>query len=383
MTPGLLIAAIGCAPQLAVLYAEHLAETCRLFNINTPVRQAAFLAQIGHESGSFRYLEEIWGPTPAQRGYEGRKDLGNTQLGDGIRFRGRGLIQTTGRFNYCQVRDRLGRQMQDVPNFEARPEALEQPRWAALSAGDYWDRIGLNAVADTGDFVRLTRLINGGVNGLADRQARHARALAVLQPGQQPSAPIKPPSKPVQPDPTRKEPQMPLPAIAAVLLPSLISAVPVLAKLFGTGSQVAERNVKAAEIALDIAQQALGAKSAQEAVETAQANPEAAQQVRQAVEARWLEMVEAGGDGITGARKADTAAAAAGDMLKSPSFYIALGLLPLVYLFVLSLIGVLGGVEWSNDVRAGLAGSIVSAILGGIVGFYFGQVTSRNRAPAP
>lgn len=375
VTPGLLVAAMGCSAELAVRYAEHLDEACRRFQIATPARLAAFLAQIGHESGSLRWAREIWGPTPAQSRYEGRADLGNTQPGDGSRYRGRGLIQTTGRENYRRVRDRLRLLLGDVPDFEANPEALEQPRWAALSAGDYWDMRGLNALADVGDFLAITKRINGGTNGLADREARHKRAIAALSGSPAPT--------PAPAAPAPKERTMPLPAIAAALLPSLISAIPKLGKLFGSGSEVAERNVKAAELALSIAQDTLGARSAQEAVETVQASPEAAQQVRQAIESRWLELSEAGGDGISGARKADEAVRTSGDMLRSPSFWVAMALLPLVYLFVLSLIGVLGSAAWSDDVRAGLAGSIVSAILGGLVGYYFGQTTSRNRTPAP
>jgi putative chitinase len=302
--------------------------------------------------------------------------LGNTQPGDGSRYRGRGLIQITGRHNYRAARNRLFAKLGDCPDFEEQPEALEQPKWAALSAGDFWHRTGCNQLADKGDFVALTRRINGGTNGLADRQARHKRAVAALN--------TSPRRVEKAPESVHiKEPDMPLPAIAAALLPSLVSAIPKLGKLFGSGSEVAERNVKAAELALNIAQETLGARSQQEAVETIGASPEAAQQVRQAIEARWLELSEAGGDGISGARKADEAVRNAGDMLKSPSFWVAVLLLPLVYLFVLSLIGVLGDAVWGDDVRAGLAGSIVSAILGGLVGYYFGQTTSRNRTPSP
>jgi putative chitinase len=366
---------MGCTPALAVKYAAHIGEACALFDIVGNTRLAAFLAQIGHESGGLQWSRELWGPTGAQKRYEGRADLGNTQPGDGSRYRGRGLIQTTGRDNYRRVRDRLRAILPDVPDFEAAPEALEQPRWAALSAGDYWAMRGLNAIADSGDFVLLTRRINGGTNGLADRQARHKRALSALA-----DIGTKSPQADTS---TPKEAPMPLSAIAAALLPSLISAIPKLGKLFGSGSEVAERNVKAAELALNIAQETLGARSQQEAVETIQSNPEAAQEVRQAIESRWLELSEAGGDGIAGARKADAGTAASGDMLKSPSFWVGLALLPLVYLFVGSLIGLWGDASWSDDVRAGLAGSIVSAILGGLVGYYFGQTTSRNRTPAP
>ena len=90
-------------------------------------------------------------------------DLGNTIKGDGFRYRGRGLLQTTGRANYRSLSRRLG------VDFEASPELLAEYKWAALSAADYWDSRKLNALADAGDFERITRKINGGLNGQADR----------------------------------------------------------------------------------------------------------------------------------------------------------------------------------------------------------------------
>lgn len=152
-----------------------------MFDINSPAQQAAFLAQIAHESGRLVYVRELWGPTPAQQRYEGRIDLGNTQPGDGFRYRGRGLIQITGRANYRAVRDGLRRLLQlDVPDFEAAPELLEMPRWAALSAAWFWSAKGCGPLADAGEFERLTRRINGGTNGLADRVALWGGAKAAL-----------------------------------------------------------------------------------------------------------------------------------------------------------------------------------------------------------
>jgi putative chitinase len=150
------------------------------YMIDTPLRQAMFLANVGHESGRLQYTTELWGPTPAQKGYEGRKDLGNTQPGDGSRFRGHGLIQTTGRANHAAARDRLRARFPDVPDFVEHPEQLADPQWAALSACDYIDMRGLNAVADSGNFREYVRRINGGFNGMPDREALYKGARAAL-----------------------------------------------------------------------------------------------------------------------------------------------------------------------------------------------------------
>lgn len=174
----------ACGSNLprAQTWSPYLAEAMAMYAIDTPERAAAFLAQIGHESGGLRFVVELWGPTPAQARYEGRADLGNVRPGDGFRFRGRGLIQTTGRANYARVRDRLAEKLPDldVPDFESDPDELAQCRWAALSAADYWDMKGLNELADTGDFEHITRRINGGLNGQADRLAKWERAKEVL-----------------------------------------------------------------------------------------------------------------------------------------------------------------------------------------------------------
>ena len=176
----LLAAAIGCQRSRAALFAGPLDVACARYAIDTPIRLAMFLAQIGHESGSLQFVRELWGPTDAQLRYEGRADLGNTLPGDGFRFRGRGLIQTTGRANYRFVRDRLRKGGHRCPDFEQEPELLEEPQWAALSAADYWDMRRINEAADAGDFEMVTRLVNGGLNGLDDRLNRWARAKRVL-----------------------------------------------------------------------------------------------------------------------------------------------------------------------------------------------------------
>lgn len=140
------------------------------FDIITLARQASFIAQVGHESGQLRYVREI----ASGAAYEGRKDLGNTQPGDGVRFRGRGLVQITGRSNYTAAMMAL-----DIDCVE-HPELLELPVNACRSAGWFWKTHGLNELADAGDQVKVTRRINGGTNGLADRLALFEVAKRVL-----------------------------------------------------------------------------------------------------------------------------------------------------------------------------------------------------------
>ena len=162
----------------AVEYLPHLQAAIYECEINTPARIAAFLAQIAHESGQLKYWAEIWGPTLAQKRYEGRADLGNTQTGDGKRFKGRGPIQITGRSNYRKYAGLL-----DLPLID-KPELLELPMHGFRSAAAFWATNGLNAIADEDTvvaFSRITRRINGGYNGLADRRKYWARAKDALR----------------------------------------------------------------------------------------------------------------------------------------------------------------------------------------------------------
>jgi putative chitinase len=152
------------------------------FAIEAPARAAAFLAQLAHESGQFRFMEELWGPTTAQRRYEPAStlatNLGNSQAGDGRRFKGRGPIQITGRANYRRFGDLLAVDLVSEPARAALPEL------AFRIAGLYWSKKGLNELADraTDDaFREITRRINGGFNGLEDRRRFYAAACAVLE----------------------------------------------------------------------------------------------------------------------------------------------------------------------------------------------------------
>ena len=176
----ILAAAIGCQRSRAAVFVGPLDTACARYAIDRPTRMAMFLSQVGHETASLQYVREVWGPTDAQLRYEGRADLGNTETGDGFRFRGRGLIQTTGRANYRHLRDRLRKGGYRCPDFEQEPERLEEPQWAALSACDYWDMRRCNEAADAGNFELVTRLVNGGTNGIEDRINRWERAKRVL-----------------------------------------------------------------------------------------------------------------------------------------------------------------------------------------------------------
>lgn len=158
----------------AVKFHKGINETCEKYDINNKKRICAFLAQVAHESGGFYYVKEIWGPTNAQKRYEGRSDLGNYQAGDGKRYMGHGLIQITGRHNHKKVGEALGQ------DFEANPELLMEDPWAVLSAGWYWNSRRLNKYADAGKFKTITKKINGGLNGYADRLEWHEKIWKIL-----------------------------------------------------------------------------------------------------------------------------------------------------------------------------------------------------------
>lgn len=151
-------------------YLPHLQEAMRTFGITGRLREAAFLAQLAHESVQLRYMEEI----ASGEAYEGRRDLGNTQPGDGRRYKGRGPIQLTGRHNYRKYGQLLG-----LP-LEQHPERAATPEVGFRIAGLYWKLNELNTLADRRDFRGITRAINGGYNGFEDRQRYYRRALAVL-----------------------------------------------------------------------------------------------------------------------------------------------------------------------------------------------------------
>ena len=157
----------GRAVELALSAAVH-------FNgyglMDSRLRLAHFMAQLAHESGSFAYMEEI----ASGVAYEGRKDLGNTQPGDGKRYKGRGPIQLTGRANYREYGQALG------IYFEEHPELVAVPSIGLHVACEFWRRKGLNAFADMDDCEAITRKINGGLNGFAPRTILLTRMKALV-----------------------------------------------------------------------------------------------------------------------------------------------------------------------------------------------------------
>ena len=158
------------AGNKADLFAGPISYAMKEFDINTKARQAAFIAQIGHESGQLRYVKEL----ASGSAYEGRKELGNTMPGDGVKYKGRGLIQITGKANYVALMMALG-----IDCLE-HPEVVEESVNACRSAGWFWKTNGLNELADQGNFLAITKRINGGTNGLEDRQALWAKAKEIL-----------------------------------------------------------------------------------------------------------------------------------------------------------------------------------------------------------
>jgi putative chitinase len=174
LTPALLHTIYPHATLARVaLYLPHLLIGMTARAIDTPLRQAHFLAQVGHESGELRYHEEL----ASGNAYEGRADLGNTEQGDGKRFKGRGLIQLTGRANYQAYGKAIGR---DLTHDGHWAEVATEPALAVDVACWFWERHHLNRWADLDDITTITRRVNGGLNGLASRQVLLKRAKEAL-----------------------------------------------------------------------------------------------------------------------------------------------------------------------------------------------------------
>jgi len=157
------------SPRMSKYHAV-LVKAMTEFDIITYPREAAFLAQIAHETMNLTFFEEI----ASGKAYENRKDLGNTQPGDGVRFKGRGMLMLTGRGNYKKYGDLLG------VDLIAHPDTAAHPETSARIAGLYWKLNNLNPLADTGKFDTITKRINGGFNGKADRDKKYGQLKAIL-----------------------------------------------------------------------------------------------------------------------------------------------------------------------------------------------------------
>ncbi|MFC3111398.1 glycoside hydrolase family 19 protein [Undibacterium arcticum] len=217
LTAQQIAAATGAPVALATNWLSALTDAMHDFDIGTPARQAAFLAQIGHEStglsavvenlnygaqglantwpGKFAVdpaakvkipnaLANMLAHSPeaiANHAYAGKGGNGPVSSGDGWRYRGRGPIQLTTLANYANARDQLRKLLDSVPDFVVTPDAVADPRWGALCAGLYWSRNGCNALADKGQFDAITRAINGpAMAGAAERRALWAKAKSAL-----------------------------------------------------------------------------------------------------------------------------------------------------------------------------------------------------------
>lgn len=169
---------VTCMPysgERAPIFLECLNTAMAEFRIDGPLRQAMFLAQVAHESGSLRYTRELAdgrayditvNPAKAQ-------ELGNNAAGDGPKYRGRGLLQVTGKTNTTHCLAALGRRLDDL-------DYLETPMGASRSAGWFWFTHGLNEVADKELFWTVSKIINGGTNGLDDRIINYVRCRKAL-----------------------------------------------------------------------------------------------------------------------------------------------------------------------------------------------------------
>lgn len=197
ITKSLLVDSKTCSEDMADKWIDALNQVCEKYEINTALRIAGFLSQCGHESGGFRYTVENFNYSAARllmvfphyfnadsaKNYEYKPEkianrvyanrMGNEDeaSGDGWQYRGRGLIQLTGKDSYAAF------SMAADNNSLVEPDLLEQPELAAMSAGWYWSTRKINSLADAQDVLGITKRINGGTNGLDDRQMRYSRLI--------------------------------------------------------------------------------------------------------------------------------------------------------------------------------------------------------------
>lgn len=378
------------------------------WDIDTPDRAAMFLAQCAHESGGFRRLVENLNYTAAQllrtwpnrftaedaaamalqpekiaeRAYGGRMGNAAEGGGDGWRFRGRGIIQLTGRENYRLAGQALG------IDATGNPEQLAEPATAAQAAGWYWRTNGCNELADAGDYAGITRRINGGMNGWDDRvrwlaKVREALGTQTVAPAEERSTQHQEPATPATED------DMAVPLMALGAIPEIVKMIPQLVGVFGGNGEKAAQKLAAAETVIQAFTGAVpGAVNVQDAVERAQSDATVRAAAKAAVEASpaVMGLIEVGG-GVTGARKAnaDYLAGLEDDewwrmLLKlvcNPTLLISAAGFYLVWMFVDRLVQFLDKV--SPDVISGTMQSVISLILGAVMGFWLGQTYQQQK----
>jgi putative chitinase len=393
-------------------WLEPLNAALARWEINTPDRAAMFLAQCGHESGGFRRLTENLNYTAAQllrtwpnrftaddaaamalqpekiaeRAYGGRMGNAAEGGGDGWRFRGRGIIQLTGRENYRLAGQALG------IDATGNPEQLAEPAVAAQVAGWYWATNGCNALADAGDYAGITRRINGGMNGWDDRvrwlaRVREALGVQTVAPVEDRSTQYQAPAGPATEEAMGVPLGVPLMALGAI--PEIVKMIPQLVGVFGGNGEKAAQKLAAAETVIQAFTGAVpGAVNVQDAVERAQADATVRAAAKAAVEASpaVMGLIEVGG-GVTGARKAnaDYLAGLEDDewwrmLLKlvcNPTLLISAAGFYLVWMFVNRLVEFLDKV--SPDVISGTMQSVISLILGAVMGFWLGQTYQQQK----
>lgn len=275
---------------------------------------------------------------------------------------------------------------------------LTQPQFDALASLIFnigaraFEKSTLLRLLNSGDYlgasVQFERWVHaaGKVMPGLRRRRREERDLFLSEtPRPAPEPLVQPGPEPI---PTGEAPDWPPPTkepsvdpFTSVALSAVLKAAPDLINLFKGDSKAATRNAEAAKLVVEVAKDAVAARNEQDLVSTLAESPEAVATVQQAVRENWYDiqqLTEAGGGGIEGAGKRDAATRSAGDMLQSPSFWIALALLPLVYMIVGNVVGVLGK-PLAEDVRAAISNGVAGLILGGLIGYYYGQTTSRNR----
>lgn len=363
LTAALLRAVMPAAGARAEVFAEALEYARSRYIGEDPDDVAHWLAQVAHESGQLRYTRELADGSA----YEGRTGLGNVQPGDGRRFRGRGLIQLTGRDNYTRYGvdahvDSLG-----------QPELLEQLPYSADVAGWFWkvNNISSRTAGAVDRVLAVTKIVNGGTNGLADRRKFYAAAKEALS-GVQAPAPIEHHDWPAEPtpEPVQEKSMEPI-SIALALMPIISKAIPEVAKWFKGDVPVSERNINLATKILDTVTEATGSVNAMEAAQKIATDPAALAQAREAV-IPMLELVEAGGGGIASARKFDTdGQASKWQWNQSAAFLATLLMLPLVYMAAAAVLFQVGG-DWPTEVRAS-ALMMVLGIAISIGAFYWGS----------